>query len=121
MVGQAVISLLNPSAQEWASVLLKGSGVLVVRGTFPDPAPVDACSSTFRAIIADERDRGAGDHFSAGHDLGTPEQIQDVRERGTPRVGIAVQSIFSCFAMKFTKALDMPPMSATFTPGFALE
>ena len=27
---------------------------------------------------------GAGDHFSSGHDLGTPEEIADRRERGYP-------------------------------------
>ena len=34
--------------------------------------------------------RGQGDHFSAGHDLGTPEQIADLEMRGTPAVGIGV-------------------------------
>ena len=33
--------------------------------------------------------RGDGEHFSAGHDLGTPEQIEDLRARGVPAVGIA--------------------------------
>jgi enoyl-CoA hydratase len=35
---------------------------------------------------------GAGDHFSAGHDLGTPEQIAD---QETPRFGPGVQGLFS--------------------------
>ena len=46
--------------------------------------------------------RGAGDHFSAGHDLGTPEQIQDVRERGTPRVGIAEYEAFRRYNLDLT-------------------
>ena len=32
--------------------------------------------------------RGEGEHFSAGHDLGTPEQLADREARGTPAVGI---------------------------------
>ena len=28
--------------------------------------------------------RGEGEHFSAGHDLGTPEQIEDYKARGDP-------------------------------------
>jgi enoyl-CoA hydratase len=36
-----------------------------------------------RAIVV----RGAGGHFSAGHDLRTPEQLEEVRRRGTPAVG----------------------------------
>jgi len=32
--------------------------------------------------------RGTGEHFSAGHDLGTPEQIEDVLRRGIPPIGL---------------------------------
>ena len=46
--------------------------------------------------------RGEGEHFSAGHDLGTPEQIEDVRERGVPAVGIAEYEAFRKYNLDLT-------------------
>jgi enoyl-CoA hydratase len=46
--------------------------------------------------------RGEGDHFSAGHDLGTPEQVADVAQRGTPRVGIAEYEAFRRYNLDLT-------------------
>ncbi len=46
--------------------------------------------------------RGAGEHFSAGHDLGTAEQIEDMRARGTPRVGIAEYDSFRRYNLDLT-------------------
>ncbi len=43
-----------------------------------------AADAAIKATIV----RGAGEHFSAGHDLGTPEQIEDLRQRRIPGVGL---------------------------------
>jgi enoyl-CoA hydratase len=51
-----------------------------------------------RAIVV----RGAGGHFSAGHDLGTPEQVEDVRRRGTPAVGIEEYDAFRRYNLDLT-------------------
>lgn len=52
---------------EWATVLSRLSGVLVLRGAYADTAPVDAATAAYDAIIAAERDSHVGaDHFAAG-------------------------------------------------------
>lgn len=52
---------------EWAWVLGKSAGVIVLKGAYPDTAPIDRASDVFRTIIAEERDgqAGKGDHFAA--------------------------------------------------------
>ncbi len=51
---------------EWASVLLHGAGIVVFAGAFADPAPVEAVTNVFFAIIGEQRASGAtaGDHFA---------------------------------------------------------
>lgn len=51
---------------EWAEVLHRGPGVLVLKRAFPDPTPIDDATAVFEAIIRDEREAGgaAADHFA---------------------------------------------------------
>src|SRR5262245_34544701 len=51
---------------EWAAVMLDGPGVLVLRGAYPDPSPIDEATAIFESIVAHERESGtsAGDHFA---------------------------------------------------------
>ncbi|MEO1398761.1 MAG: phytanoyl-CoA dioxygenase family protein, partial [Pseudomonadota bacterium] len=62
----------DPSQQaalrtELADVLLNGPGVFALKGAYADPAPLDAASEIFAAIIAEEKagSGGGGDHFAA--------------------------------------------------------
>lgn len=53
---------------------------------------IEELDHAFNAAVADPEVRaivlrGEGDHFSAGHDLGTPEKIQDDEERPYPPGG----------------------------------
>ena len=54
-------------APEWASILLDGPGVFVVRGAYEDTTVIDEATSVFREIIAEEKEAGGGeaDHFAA--------------------------------------------------------
>ena len=51
---------------EWAHVLGGSAGVLVLKGAYPDTAPVDAATEAFLEIIAREAGAGGGgaDHFA---------------------------------------------------------
>lgn len=51
---------------EWADVLGRSAGVLVLRGAHPDTAPVDAATRIYEAVIAAEKaaGRGGADHFA---------------------------------------------------------
>lgn len=51
---------------EWAWVLGRGPGVLVLRRAYPDTAPVEAATAIYEAIIEREARAGAGggDHFA---------------------------------------------------------
>jgi enoyl-CoA hydratase len=65
--------------------------------------------------------RGDGDHFSAGHDLGTPEQIEDLRERGTPRVGIAEYDAFRKYNLDLTlKWRNLPKPTVAMVSGYCI-
>jgi len=52
---------------EWAWVLGRSAGVIVLKGAYANTVPIDRASDVFRSIIADERAGGAdkGDHFAA--------------------------------------------------------
>lgn len=52
---------------EWARVLRASAGVIVLQRAYPDTSVIDRASDVFRAIIAEEREGGAGkgDHFAA--------------------------------------------------------
>jgi ectoine hydroxylase-related dioxygenase (phytanoyl-CoA dioxygenase family) len=51
---------------EWASLMLNGPGIVVLRGAFPDPAPVDAVTKIFFEIIEEQHrdNKASGDHFA---------------------------------------------------------
>jgi ectoine hydroxylase-related dioxygenase (phytanoyl-CoA dioxygenase family) len=51
---------------EWAGVFGQGAGVIVIRRGVADPAVIDRATAVFEAIIAAERQAGAGggDHFA---------------------------------------------------------
>ena len=46
--------------------------------------------------------KGEGDHFSAGHDLGTPEQLEDFKARGIPNVGLGEYEAFRKYNLDLT-------------------
>ncbi|MEI7290559.1 phytanoyl-CoA dioxygenase family protein [Paraburkholderia tropica] len=78
-------SLADPARRaallaEWAQVLDAGAGVFVLRGAYVDPAPVDAATAVFEAIIASERMQGigAGDHFAKA---GANDRIWNAQEK----------------------------------------
>ncbi|MDA5093805.1 phytanoyl-CoA dioxygenase family protein [Aliiroseovarius sp. KMU-50] len=52
---------------EWAWVLGRSSGVVVLKAAYADTGPVDAATAIYQQVIADERKgaAGSGDHFAA--------------------------------------------------------
>jgi enoyl-CoA hydratase len=65
--------------------------------------------------------RGEGDHFSSGHDLGTPEQIADVKARGVPRVGIAEYETFRRYNLDLTlKWRNLPKPTVAMVRGYCI-
>lgn len=70
-----------------------------------------------RAIIV----QGEGGNFSAGHDLGTPEQIDDLRARGTPRVGIEEYEAFRKYNLDLTlKWRNLPKPTIALVQGYCI-
>jgi enoyl-CoA hydratase len=65
--------------------------------------------------------RGEGEHFSAGHDLGTPEQIEDYRARGIPRVGITEYDAFRHYNLDLTlKWRNLPKPTVAMVRGYCI-
>lgn len=65
--------------------------------------------------------RGDGDHFSSGHDLGTPEQKEDLKSRGTPRVGIAEYEAFRKYNLDLTlKWRNLPKPTIAMVKGYCI-
>jgi enoyl-CoA hydratase len=65
--------------------------------------------------------RGEGDHFSAGHDLGTPEQLADLEARGVPRVGIGEYDAFRKYNLELTlKWRNLPKPSVAMVRGYCI-
>ena len=65
--------------------------------------------------------RGEGEHFSAGHDLGTPEQLEDLRERGVPQVGIAEYEAFRKYNLDLTlKWRNLPKPTVAMVRGYCI-
>ena len=65
--------------------------------------------------------RGAGEHFSSGHDLGTPEQVTDVRARGIPKVGIAEYDAFRKYNLDLTlKWRNLPKPTLAMVRGYCI-
>ncbi len=65
--------------------------------------------------------QGEGGNFSAGHDLGTPEQIDDLRARGTPRVGIEEYESFRKYNLDLTlKWRNLPKPTVAMVRGYCI-
>lgn len=62
----AIVDERRALMSEWAWVLGRSAGVVVLKAAYADTAPVDAASAIFHDIIAQERDGagGSGDHFA---------------------------------------------------------
>jgi ectoine hydroxylase-related dioxygenase (phytanoyl-CoA dioxygenase family) len=65
---------------EWADVLNRGAGVLVLKHVYPDTAPVDDATQVFESIIREEREAGAAaaDHFAKA---GANDRIWNAQEK----------------------------------------
>jgi len=65
--------------------------------------------------------RGAGEHFSAGHDLGTPEQIEDVLRRGIPPVGLEEYDSFRKYNVELNlKWRNLPKPTVAMVRGYCI-
>ncbi len=65
--------------------------------------------------------QGEGEHFSAGHDLGTPEQIEDYKARGTPAVGIEEYDAFRKYNFDLTlKWRNLPKPTVAMVRGYCI-
>jgi enoyl-CoA hydratase len=83
-----------------------------------DAALERACADhAVRVVVV----RGEGDHFSSGHDLGTPEQIADVKARGVPPVGIAEYDAFRKYNLDLTlKWRNLPKPTLAMVRGYCI-
>ncbi len=64
---------------------------------------------------------GSGGHFSAGHDLGTEEQVDDVKERGIPSVGITEYDAFRKYNLDLTlKWRNLPKPTIAMVEGYCI-
>ena len=65
--------------------------------------------------------KGEGQNFSAGHDLGTPEQIEDYKQRGLPRVGIEEYDAFRKYNLDLTlKWRNLPKPTVAMVQGYCI-
>ncbi len=65
--------------------------------------------------------RGEGEHFSSGHDLGTPEQVADARARQVPAVGIAEYDNFRKYNLDLTlKWRNLPKPTIAMVRGYCI-
>jgi enoyl-CoA hydratase len=83
-----------------------------------DEALDAACADrSVRVIVV----RGEGEHFSAGHDLGTAEQIADMKARDTPRVGIGEYETFRKYSLDLTlKWRNLPKPTVALVRGYCI-
>jgi len=64
---------------------------------------------------------GEGEHFSAGHDLGTPEQVADHEARGIPPVGIEEYEAFRKYNLDLTlKWRNLPKPTIAMVRGYCI-
>jgi ectoine hydroxylase-related dioxygenase (phytanoyl-CoA dioxygenase family) len=56
--------LRRPLQAEWATGMLQGAGIVVLRGAYADTAQIDRATAVFRDLIAAQS--GGADHFAAG-------------------------------------------------------
>ena len=65
--------------------------------------------------------KGEGGHFSAGHDLGTPEQIEDYKRREIPPVGIEEYEAFRKYNLDLTlKWRNLPKPTIAMVQGYCI-
>ncbi|MFP8878480.1 MAG: enoyl-CoA hydratase-related protein [Myxococcota bacterium] len=65
--------------------------------------------------------RGAGEHFSSGHDLGTPEQIEDQLAREIPERGIRFYENFRKYNLDYTlKWRNLPKPTIAMVQGYCI-
>ncbi len=64
---------------------------------------------------------GAGEHFSAGHDLGTPEQVEDRKRRGIPDTGLVDYETFRKYNLDYTlKWRNLPKPTVAMVRGYCI-
>ncbi len=64
---------------------------------------------------------GAGEHFSSGHDLGTPESVEDRQRRGIPPDGLAFYDNFRHYNMDINiKWRNHPKPTIAMVRGFCI-
>ena len=74
-------------------------------------------NSAVRVIVV----RGAGPHFSSGHDLGTPEQIADKNTRGVPDDGLEFYEAFRYYNLDITvKWRNLPKPTIAMVTGYCI-
>jgi enoyl-CoA hydratase len=87
---------------------------------------LDDLDAALDAAMADRAVRvavvcGEGGHFSAGHDLGTKEQVEDLQERGIPQVGIAEYDAFRKYNLDLTmKWRNLPKPTIAMVEGYCI-
>jgi enoyl-CoA hydratase len=65
--------------------------------------------------------RGAGEHFSAGHDLGTPEQVEERQRRGIPDTGLLDYETFRKYNLDYTlKWRNLPKPTVAMVRGYCI-
>ena len=65
--------------------------------------------------------KGEGEHFSSGHDLGTPEQIEDHERRAVPLVGIKEYDTFRHYNLDLTlKWRNLPKPTIAMVRGYCI-
>lgn len=105
----AIVTLNRPryhNAQSWA--LLDGLDSALDRA---------AADDAVRVIVV----RGAGDNFSSGHDLGTPEQRADREARGIPDQGLLFYDNFRKYNLDLTwKWRNLPKPTIAMVRGFCI-
>jgi enoyl-CoA hydratase len=65
--------------------------------------------------------RGAGEHFSSGHDLGTPEQLADWKQRDISEGGIQFYEAFRRYNLDYTlKWRNLPKPTIAVVQGYCI-
>jgi enoyl-CoA hydratase len=107
--GVAVVTLNRPryrNAQSWK--LLDALDVALDRAMLDEAV---------RVVVV----QGAGDHFSSGHDLGTPEQLEDQQARGIPERGLRFYEIFRKYNLDYTlKWRNLPKPTIAMVRGYCI-
>lgn len=64
---------------------------------------------------------GNGDHFSAGHDLGTPDKVAEREQRGVPSEGIEYYDNFRRYNLDYTlRWRNLPKPTIAMVQGFCI-